>query len=386
MLKYKNIYLARGNMKVLMILSKHFITDPRVQKEAETLSENGHEVSVIVWDRKGDLKPYEEINNINIHRIRNSFLMKILPNNILRNPLWWRKAYKKGIKLHEKEFRFDAVHCHDLDTLQAGVWIKQKTGCKLVYDAHEIFGYMIEGRAPRYAVKKAFSMENKLLRYVDQMITVSEPFKEYYSRITDKPITIVMNCKELRYKKYEQKKNKIFTILYIGGMSKLRFFPEIVDIIGNIPDVKFKIAGLQGWLYDEVKKRSKKYKNIEFLGTIPTNDILKLTRQTDTVYLMVDPSSKQMQLTLFNKQFEAMVCGTPIITTKGIHAGNMTEKLKCGLTVDYNAESIKKAIIQLRDNPSLREKLGKNAFKAAQNRYNWEKEKEKLLKIYEELK
>lgn len=372
-------------MKILMILSKHFITDPRVQKEAETLSQNGHQVSVIVWDRKGNSKPHEEINNINVYRIHNSFLMKILPSNILRNPLWWRKAYKKGLKLYKTGFNFDAVHCHDLDTLQTGVWLKQKTGCKLVYDAHEIFGYMIEGRAPRYAVKKAFSMENKLLKHVDQMITVSEPFKNYYSRITDKKITVVMNCKELRYKKYEPKRNKTFTLLYIGSMSKLRFFPEIIDIIGSIQDVKFKIAGLQGWLYDEVKKRSKRYRNIEFLGTIPTEDILKLTRQADAVYLMVDPSSKQMKLTLFNKQFEAMACGTPIITTKGTHAGYMTEKLKCGLTVDYNADSIKKAILQLRDNPQLREKLGRNAFKAAQEKYNWKKEKEKLLKIYEEL-
>ena len=374
-------------MKILMVLSKHFITDPRVQKEAETLSENGHEISVIVWDRKGKIESHEKINDVNVYRIRNSLLMKILPNNILRNPIWWRKAYKKGIELHEKDFDFDAVHCHDLDTLQVGAWLKQKIGCKLIYDAHEIFGYMIEGRAPKYAVKKAFSMENKLTKkYIDQMITVSKPFKEYYSKIINKPITVVMNCKELKYKNYEPKRNKIFTLLYIGSMSKLRLFPEIIDIVGNTPNVKFKIAGLQGWLYDEVKERSKKYKNIEFLGTIPTEDILKLTREADAVYLMVDPSSKQMQLTLFNKQFEAMVCGTPIITTKGIHAGDVTEKLKCGLTVDYNVNSIKKAIIELRDDPKLREQLGKNAFKAAKEKYNWKKEKEKLLKIYEELK
>ncbi len=373
-------------MKVLMILSKHYITDPRVQKEAQTLKKSGNNVSIIVWDRRKKFKEYEKIKEVHIHRIHNSFLMKILPSNIFKNPLWWRKAYKKALDIKEKSFDFDVVHCHDLDTLQAGVWIKQKTGCKLVYDAHEIFGYMIEGNVPSLVVKRAFTLEKKLLKHIDQMITVSEPFKKYYEKITDKTVTIVMNCKDLIYEKYEKKKNSVFTILYIGGMSRIRFFPKIVDVVGNIPKVKFKIAGLKGWFYDEVKEKSKKYKNIEFLGTVPTKDILRLTREANTVYLVIDQKSKQMQKTLFNKQFEAMVCGTPIVCSRNTNAGDMTEKLNCGITVDYNEESIKEGIIKLRDNPKLCETLGKNAFKAAKEKYNWENEKKNLLKVYGALK
>jgi len=49
--------------------------------------------------------------------------MRIVNNDILRNPLWWYKAYKKGVELYNNGFKFDIVHCHDLDTLQAGVWL-----------------------------------------------------------------------------------------------------------------------------------------------------------------------------------------------------------------------------------------------------------------------
>lgn len=371
-------------MKILMLLSKEYITDERPRKEALTLYENGNEVSVIVWDRNNKLKTKEIIDNISIIRIHNNILMDLMPNDIFRNPIWWRKAYKKGLELFKNGFEFNVVHCHDLDTLQAGVWLKKKTGCRLVYDAHEIFGYMIKKNVPEFVVKYTFKMEKKLMKHIDHLITVSDPFKLYFNSITKRPVTVVMNCKDLKYNNYKPKNNDIFTLFYVGGMSKRRFFPDIVDIVGGIPRVKMIIAGLEGWMFEEVNKRSKLYDNIDFLGTIPSDKILPFTRDADASYLVVNPSDKQNELTLYNKQFEAMVSGTPIITSKGTYAGDMTNKLKCGITVDYEGIRIKEAIIKLRDNPNLCEEFGKNAYKAAKERYNWDIEKKNLLKVYEE--
>ena len=39
----------------------------------------------------------------------------------------------------------------------------------------------------------------------------------------------------------------------------------------------------------------------------------------------------------------------------------------------------------LRDNPELRERLGRNALKATITKYNWQKEKEKLIDVYNRL-
>ena len=100
----------------------------------------------------------------------------------------------------------------------------------------------------------------------------------------------------------------------------------------------------------------------------------------------ISSKSKHYQRTLFNKQFEAMVCGRPIIVTNNTFAAEMTKELDCGLIVEYNGESIRETIIKLRDNPDLCKRLGVNAIRSAQNVYNWEIEKEKLLKIYEQVK
>lgn len=123
--------------------------------------------------------------------------MKILPLDLFKNPLWWRKALKKALKLYDNGFRFDVVHCHDLDTLKSGVWLKNKLGIKLVYDVHEIFGYMMERDMPKFIVNFSLKLEKKLVKHVDGIIAVNEPVEKYLRSSTDKPITIVMNCNVL---------------------------------------------------------------------------------------------------------------------------------------------------------------------------------------------
>ena len=370
-------------MKILMLLSNPFMVDPRVYKEAKSLMDNGHEVTVIVWDRKNDYPEHEVVDNVSLMRIHNKGLMKSLPNDLFRNPFWWRTAYKKGLELYKaNQFKFDVVHCHDLDTLWAGVWLKKKLGIKLVYDAHEIFGYMISRNMPKIVVNASFLIEKRLVKNVDHIITVNEPLENYFKSITNKPITIIMNCKDLISEEYQPPKNDVFTICYIGVLSKSRMLPEIVDVIGNMEGVRFIIAGKKENLYEEVKNRCKKYDNIEFLGPIPFNEVIPKTLESDVVVHMVNPADINNRIGLGNKQFEAMVCGRPIIATRRTYAGELTEKENAGLVVEYDSRSLKKAITKFRDNPKLREELGKNALNAAIRKHNWKKQEIKLLKVY----
>ncbi|HIE16940.1 MAG TPA: glycosyltransferase, partial [Dehalococcoidia bacterium] len=83
-----------------------------------------------------------------------------------------------------------------------------------------------------------------------------------------------------------------------------------------------------------------------------------------------------------NKLFEAMVCGRPIICTKGTYSGDFVEQEEIGLAVECNVEALKEAIIRLRDDPELRERLGRNALRAAISRYNWQNQEKRLLELY----
>jgi len=369
-----------------MLLSNPFIVDPRVYKEAISLSEAGYDVAVIFWDRHREYLPYDVVKNIRALGIRNTGIMKILPHDLFRNPIWWYKAYKKALELYKDGYRFDVVHCHDLDTLQTGLWLKKRLKIKVIYDAHEIFGYMIEKTMPKIIAKIAFFMERLFIKKIDRIITVNAPLKTFFSKITNKPIDIVMNCGEILTSTYRPPKNTLFTISYFGILDNSRMFPNILDYLGKIDNIKFVIAGKKEGAYVEVEKKSKKYKNIIFLGSIPYNQVIEKTAECHAILCMLDPVDKNNQVGLPNKIFEAMLTGRPVIVTKGIYCSKLVEKENCGISVEYNFDDVKKSVIMLRDDPKRCEELGKNGLNAALREYNWEKQKKVLLEAYARLK
>ena len=70
-----------------------------------------------------------------------------------------------------------------------------------------------------------------------------------------------------------------------------------------------------------------------------------------------------------NKVFEAMMCGIPLVTNI---AADIVNEIGFGIIVKYdNIKEIKNAIITLRDNNTLRLRLGLNGRKAYLEKYNW---------------
>ena len=81
------------------------------------------------------------------------------------------------------------------------------------------------------------------------------------------------------------------------------------------------------------------------------------------------------------KNFDAMMLGLPVITNI---SKELIDEVDFGIMVDYNnLDQIKTAIIRLRDDAQLRKKLGSNARKGFEQKYNWKNQEEKLYKIYD---
>ena len=132
----------------------------------------------------------------------------------------------------------------------------------------------------------------------------------------------------------------------------------------------------------DTENLSKRYDNVIFLGAIPFYKVIPTTMNSDPVLCMIYPNYINNKIASTNKQFEAMVCGRPIICTEGTRSGDITEEEKCGIVLEYNKESLKDAIIKLRDSPEFCKKLGRNSLDAAINKYNWKNEEKKLLNLY----
>lgn len=369
-----------------MILTNPFTHDPRVYNEAQSLVKSGHNVTVLGWDRNKGNPPNEIKDGITIVRSYNTKFMNLLPYDIFKLHLWWNKGYKDALKLHEQN-SFDVVHCHDFNTLPIGVKLKKKYGLSLVYDAHEIWGYMVEKDLPKWWANYYLRKEKRIIGYVDRIITAEDRYSDYFNSISNKRLTAVLNCKHLISKKYVPPNNKTFTLTYIGSLANTRFLLELTNVVKELDDVKCIIGGIGKPEYiEKLIQKCNETENIEFIGKVPPDNVIPLTHKCDCVVNMITTKNVNTRIATANKQFEAMVCGRPIICTKGTRSGEITEQEKCGLVIDWSKEALKKVIIKLRDSSELCEKLGRNALKSAINKYNWEIEEKKLLKLYEKVK
>ncbi len=377
-------------MHILMLVSSTATTDPRLYNEARALNEAGHRVSVIAWDRYGQLPLRESQEGIDIIRLRISLPpqcgLGVPPWHAFHLLLWQQQAYREALSLHKKA-PFNAVHCHFLDSLAAGIRLKRKLGLPLIYDARDMYGYMMQSSFPRWIARAFEWLEKRWVAKADVIIAVSEIMRSCLRKITKRPIVVLMNCKPLQITEYRPPDNGgMFTVLYIGTLHKARALPQLISAVKDLQDVFCIIGGIGETGYvASISQACSAIPNISFVGRVPVDRVLPMSAEADVIFCMFDPDNPNNRIGMPNKIFESMACGRPIICTRGIYSGEFTEAEGIGLAVEYNEEALRQAMIKLRDDPQLRERMGRKALSAALSTYNWESEKKKLLELYRDI-
>lgn len=179
-------------------------------------------------------------------------------------------------------------------------------------------------------------------------------------------------------------------IVYIGRIIEdkgLRYLIEgFSKSVKSIPDLKLIIGGsgdLEGELRQYVKANGLA-ENVEFIGYVKNQDIARVySRASLCVYPSITMKRWAEQVGTVN--FQALACGTPILTTK---SGAIPEYIKEGegamLVEEKNSDAIAKAINSFFTNSSLRVKLLNGARDAAR-RYDVRVEIEKAQELFDEL-
>jgi glycosyltransferase involved in cell wall biosynthesis len=374
-------------MRVLMLVSSPFITDPRVYNEALSLVKAGYEVTVLAWDRENQ-NPYRQmVDGIDAVRLRIGLSPKyglgVPPWHIFHIFAWQWQAYRAALILN-KESAIGAIHCHFLDTLPVGIRLKRKFGVPLIYDARDMYGYMMRATFPLCIARVFEWLEKRIVAGADRIIAVNEVMAVCFADMTDKPVTAIMNCKPIQGVAYQGRANTDkFTLLYIGILHKARSLAYLIGAMKVLPDVYCVIGGVgQSDYVEYIRKECSNIPNVTFAGRVPADMVLPMTLKADVVVSLFDPENPNGKLATPNKLFEAMACGRPIICPSGTYCAEITEREGIGLAVDYTEAALGEAIIRLRDDRELREKLGRNALLAAINKYNWPNEEKKLLELY----
>ena len=371
-------------MKVANLVFNSFINDSRVLKESISLADGSYDVEVIAHRDKG-LDEFEKEKKFNIRRF--SYLNREETKGIVSK----LGAYLNYIRLSAKHCKeFDIIHCNDLDTLPIAFIVKKfyNKNIKVVYDAHE---YETERHHQSEFDKKALKvLEKFLLKYVNKMITVSEPIADEYAKLYDieRPTVIYNTPKKIDIEKKDifrekfniPKENIIF--LYQGALQPRRGILEFFNLIRGKKGVSYVIMGF-GHLKEEIIELSKNEPNLYFHDAVSPDVLLDYTSSADIGICIEENLCKSWNLGLPNKMFEYYMVGIPIVVSGLQELKRFIVDNETGFVIEdiFNQEEFDKLfptiIAEYKERHQNIEKV--------KNIYNWQNQEKKLLKLYKEL-
>jgi glycosyltransferase involved in cell wall biosynthesis len=377
------LYSQKGRfraVRVFHITTVHPPFDTRIfHKEAKTLAQAGYEV-VLIAQHDGD----EMVDGVKIVALP-------MPRNRFARifGFTWRAFH---IALRE---RADVCRFHDPELLPIGVLLKIFTGAKVIYDVHEDVPEQILTkhwiprllRRPLAGVFNAF--EKLLARALDAVVVATEGIAEKFAHL--KPI-VVHNYPDLGMLPKPCTRSgggKEKVLVYIGGISEIRGAMEMVqalehlspvwdirlDLIGKFepPDLEQELQALPG------------YRRVRFLGWMPPERVYTHLENADVGLVCLHPEPRFM-IAWPVKLFEYMAAGLPVVASNFPLWKEIVEGNRCGVTVDpLDPKAIAQAIEYLLTHPEEAHQMGENGRRAVEEKYNWEREKEKLLELYEQL-
>ena len=367
--------------KICHITTVHSLLDTRIfYKECQTLVKHGYDVSLIVQ--------YDD--SVVIDGV------KIIPlpepkNRLYRMLFLTRKAYKLAL-----EQKADIYHFHDPEFLPWAVRLKKKTGAKIIYDIHEDYPKQILSKhwIPNFLRKliaNLFSIyEKRKVKKIDYLITVGEDVKKRLETINSN-IEILKNFPILKKFDIKNKKNKdndIFNLIYVGGLTKQRGITQIVQAMEYLPDnIKLTLLGkFSSKEYEETVKASGGFQKTEYAGQVSYDIVIKGLIGADVGLVCPWPVKNYYNAAGLTKMFEYMAAALPIIASNFPLWKEIIEGNNCGICVNpLEPKEIARAIEYLIEHPDEARKMGENGRKVVLEKYNWENESKKLLKVYEGL-
>jgi glycosyltransferase involved in cell wall biosynthesis len=375
--------------RIVMILSNPFRPDPRVDQEARTLSGHGHEVTVVCWDRRGELTSQEKRDGIRVIRIQN------VPAGYgtgwplaVQIPRFWRQAVRLAIEMQP-----DVVHCHDLDTLYAGWRIKQRLGCFLIYDAHEHYPAMVSLSLPMAFVRALVLWERRLMRRVDATITASTVLRDEFASRGVSPAIALGNYHELApYRAVTEAEVRDLRarlgvapddvmVAYVGVFSPNRMLLPMIEAAGSLPHVKFHIWG-DGVQRVAIERAAAACPNVRYHGWLAPSELPCHFKAADVIFYCLKLDYPGAVYNAPNALSCAMAAGRPVVATDVGDLGRMVRAADCGVLLgEATPRAIVGAIQQLLD-PATRARLGSNALRAAEGPYNATAQRAQLLEVY----
>ena len=372
--------------RVIIVQTNTLDRSNRATKEIKSLTHIGYLVTFLCWDR-GVKSPRSERHEVgDFHReirVKLKGPWGSAGKTLLFLPVWWCFEFFWLMVI-----KWDVAHAIQISSILPAVIAGKLKRKPIIYEMLDTTEDEI--LLPKEVRDIFIKIDKLFMRLASSVILADDAQIEEVGGVPNSKVVAIYDSPPDTFNKMDisHRRNDTFTLFY-GGMllsAKLLNLDKIFTAIKDIEGVKIIIAGF-GDLVDEIKEWSHQMPDkIQFIGEISHTEVLKRSAEADLLFILRSPLLLANKYICGSKVLEAMMCGTPILVNKGTSTASKVYEENCGFVVDANnIEEIKRAIIKLRDNPKLCEKLGANARKAYEQRYSWGIMEKRLLFLYREL-
>jgi len=360
--------------KVCHLTSVHSPFDVRIfYKECKSLLKAGYDVVLIAQHERD-----ETVDGIKIKALPK---VKSRLERMVRLPLIiLKKALEEGA---------DVYHFHDPELIPVGLILKLYRK-KVIYDIHEDYKSKILSKSYitpplRKIISTLFDLfEKQSSKCFDALITADNYVK---SRFRYGNVYRVANFPPLLdIRKIQRNDGKVICV-YSGGLSEDRGIAKIVGALQYLKDIPVEVILLGEWENEYIKNYALRNSEVKYLGYKTWDEVMKTLAMADIGLNLLQPVPAYLYAAENSvKIFEYMMVRLPVVSSNFEGLKNIIEENKCGITVDpSSSKEIAEAIRYLFEHPEEAKKMGENGRRAVEEKYNWENESKKLIKVYETL-
>jgi glycosyltransferase involved in cell wall biosynthesis len=391
-------------MKIGMILDAPFPPDPRVENEAVSLVENGHEVFLFCL-KYADEKASDTINGIQVRRYSSNTFEYKLSALAYTIPLYSVIMQKKIAKFI-RETNIEALHIHDMRIAGAVYKVNVNFNLPIVLDLHDNMPEVMKlyphlQKFPgKYLIspKKWKQKEEEFIKKANKVIAVSPEFIETLAvRLPlekDKLVLVPNTIRKTFFEDYKvnetiiKKYQSNFVILYLGDTHLRRgiqtAIASLAKLKDTIPEIKLVIVG-KNTTDIILRKQVKDLRLEQFVDFEGWQNVSLFQSYILASEICISPLHRNLQhdVAYANKIFQYMSLAKPLLVSDAIAQKKLIEKVACGLVhKERDSKDFSNKVLALYKSKPLRMELGESGRKFIQNEFSWEQTSKNLINLY----